>query len=77
MHGSFKSNTLEDELGGEIDQRGLLFQCIARWERTTRKPEEASNYACAIGAVAPMNRMLSLCADTRGFSGHPSHAYRR
>ena len=61
----------------EIDQRDLLFQCIARLERTARKAEEAGNYACVIGAVAQMNRMLSLGADTRGFRGHPTHAYRR
>ena len=61
----------------KVDQRDLLFQCIARLERTARKAEEAGNYACVIGAVAQMNRMLSLGADTRGFRGHPSHAYRR
>ena len=33
-----------------VDQRGLLFQCIARLERTARKAEEAGNYACVIGA---------------------------
>ena len=44
----------------EIDQRDLLFKCIARLERTARKAEEAGNYACVIGAVAQMNRMLSL-----------------
>ena len=60
-----------------VDQRDLLFQCIARLERTARKAEEAGNYACVIGAVAQMNRMLSLGADTRGFRGHPSHACRR
>ena len=60
-----------------VDQRDLLFQCIARLERTARKAEEAGNYACVIGAVAQMNRMLSLGADTRGFRGHTSHAYRR
>ena len=60
-----------------VDQRDLLFQCIARLERTARKAEEAGNWACVIGAVAQMNRMLSLGADTRGFRGHPSHAYRR
>ena len=58
-------------------QRDLLFQCIARLERTALKAEEAGNYACVIGAVAQMNRMLSLGADTRGFRGHPTHAYRR
>ena len=61
----------------EIDQRDLVFQCIARLERTVRKAEEAGNYACVIGAVAQMNRMLSLGAATRGFRGHPSHAYLR
>ena len=60
-----------------VDQRDLLFQCIARMERIARKAEEAGNYACVIGAVAQMNRMLSLGADTRGFRGHPSHACRR
>ena len=60
-----------------VDQRDLLFQCIARLERTARKAEEAGNYACVIGAVAQMKRMLSLGADTRGFRGHPTHAYRR
>ena len=57
-----------------VDQRDLLFQCIARLERTARKAEEAGNYACVIGAVAQMNRMLSLGADTRGFRGHPTHS---
>ena len=61
----------------KIDQRDLLFQSVARLERTARKAEEAGNYACVIGAVAQMNRMLSLGADTRGFRGHLSHAYRR
>ena len=60
-----------------VDQRDLLFQYIARLERTARKAEEAGNYACVIGAVAQMNRMLSLGAETRGFRGHPTHAYRR
>ena len=39
-----------------VDQRDLLFQCIARLERTARKAEEAGNFACVIGAVAQMNR---------------------
>ena len=60
-----------------VDQRDLLFQCIARLERTARKAEEAGNYACVIGAVSQRNRMLSLGADTRGFRGHTSHACRR
>ena len=61
----------------DIDQRDLLFQCVARLERTARKAEESGNWACVIGAVAQMNRMLSLGADTRGFRGHPTPAYRR
>ena len=61
-----------------VDQRDLLSQCIARLERTARKAEEeAGNYACVIFAVAQMNRMFSLGADTRGFRGRPTHAYRR
>ena len=61
-----------------VDQRDLLFQCIARLERTARKAEEAGNYACVIGAVAQMNRMLSLGADQAGFRGHrPNGYYRR
>ena len=59
-----------------VDQRDLLFQCIARLERTARKAEESGNYACVIGAVAQMNRMLSLGADTRGFRGHRTHPRR-
>ncbi|WP_006850116.1 hypothetical protein [Synechococcus sp. WH 8109] len=59
-----------------VDQRDLLFQCIARLERTARKAEEACSYACVIGAVAQMNRMLSLGADTRGFRGHRAHPSR-
>ena len=58
----------------DINQRDLLFQCIARLERTARKAEESGNDACVIGAVAQMNRMLSLGADTRGFRSQPSHA---
>ena len=61
----------------EIDQRDLLFQCVARLERTARKAEEAGNYACVIGCVAQLNKMMALGADQKGFRGHPSHAYRR
>ena len=35
-----------------VDQRDLLFHCIARLERTARKAEESGNYACVIGCVA-------------------------
>ena len=59
-----------------VDQRDLLFQCIARLERTARKAEEAGNYACVIGDVAQMNRMLSLGADQKVFRGHRAHPSR-
>ena len=48
----------------KVDQRDLLFQCIARLERTARKAEEAGNYACVIGAVQLMNRMMALGTDS-------------
>ena len=38
----------------KLDQRDLLFQCVARLERTARKAEEAGNYACVIDAVPPV-----------------------
>ncbi len=59
-----------------VDQRDLLSQCIARLERTARKAEEAGNYACVIGDVAQMNRMLSLGADQKVFRGHRAHPSR-
>ena len=61
----------------EIDQRYLLFQCVARLERTARKAEEAGNYACVIGCVAQLNKMMALGADQKGFPGHSNHQYRR
>ena len=61
----------------ELDQRDLLFQCVARLERTARKAEEAGNYACVIGCVAQLNKMMALGADQKGFRGHPTHYYRR
>ena len=61
----------------EIDQRDLLFQSVARLERTARKVEEAGQFAVVVGCVAQRNKMLSLGADQRGFRGHPTHAYRR
>ena len=60
-----------------VDQRDLLFQCIARLERTARKAEESGNYACVIGCVAQLNKMMALGADQKGFRGHPTHYYRR
>ena len=60
-----------------VDQRDLLFQCIARLERTARKAEASGNYACVIGCVAQLNKMMALGADQKGFRGHPTHYYRR
>ena len=61
----------------DIDQRDLLFQSVARLERTARKAEECGQLAVVVGCVAQLNKMLSLGADQKGFRGHPSHAYRR
>ena len=61
----------------DIDQRDLLFQSVARLERTARKAEECGQFAVVVGCVAQLNKMLSLGADQKGFRGHPSHAYRR
>ena len=61
----------------DIDHRDLLFQCVARLERTARKAEESGNYACVIGCVAQLNKMMALGADQKGFRGHPTHYYRR
>ena len=60
----------------DINQRDLLFQCLGRLERTARKAEESGNYACVIGAVAQMNRMMTLGADQKGFRGHRTHPRR-
>ena len=50
----------------DINQRDLLFQCLGRLERTARKAEESGNFACVIGAVAQMNKMMKLDADQQG-----------
>ena len=62
---------------GEIDQRDLLFQCVARLERTARKAEEAGQFAVVVGWVAQLNKMMALGADQKGFRGRASHAYQR
>ena len=36
----------------EIDQRDLLFQSVARLERTARESEEAGQFAVVVGCVA-------------------------
>ena len=66
----------------DINQRDLLFQCLGRLERTARtarKAEESGYFACVIGAVQLMNRMMALGADQAGFRGHRAngHYYRR
>ena len=63
----------------EIDQRDLLMQSVARLERTARKAEASGNFACAIGAVQLMNRMMASGADQTGSRGHRhnGHYYRR
>ena len=61
----------------EIDQRDLLFQSVARLERTSRKAEESGQFAVVVGCVAQLNKMMALGADQKGFRGHPTHYYRR
>ena len=61
----------------ELDQRDLLFQSVARLERTARKAEEAGQFAVVVGCVAQLNKMMALGADQKGFRGHPMHYYRR
>ena len=61
----------------KLDQRDLLFQCIARLERTARKAEESGQFAVVVGCVSQLNKMMALGADQKGFRGHPTHYYRR
>ena len=51
----------------EIDQRDLLFQSVARLERTARKAEESGQFAVVVGCVAQLNKMMALGADQKGF----------
>ena len=60
-----------------VDQRDLLFQSVARLERTARKAEEAGQFAVVVGCVAQLNKMMALGADQKGFRGHPTHHCRR
>ncbi len=60
-----------------VDQRDLLFQCVARLERTARKAEESGQFGVVVGCVAQLNKMMALGADQKGFRGHPTHYYRR
>ena len=61
----------------DIDQRDLLFQQVARLERTARKAEESGQFAVVVGCVAQLNKMMALGADQKGFRGHPTHYFRR
>ena len=61
----------------DIDQRDLLFQSVARLERTARKAEEAGQFAVVVGCVAQLNKMMALGADQKGFRGHSSRYCRR
>ena len=61
----------------KLDQRDLLFQSVARLERTARKAEESGQFAVVVGCVAQLNKMMALGADQKGFRGHPTHYYRR
>ena len=60
----------------DIDQRNLLFQSVARLERTARKAEEAGQLAVVVGCVAQLNKMMALGADQKGFRGHRTHPSR-
>ena len=61
----------------DIDQRDLLFQQVARLERTARKAEESGQFAVVVCCVAQLNKMMALGADQKGFRSHSSHHYRR
>ena len=61
----------------KLDQRDLLFQSVARLERTARKAEESGQYAVVVGCVAQLNKMMALGADQKGFRGYPTHYHRR
>ena len=60
----------------DIDQRDLLFQSVARLERTARKAEEDGQFAVVVGCVAQLNKMMALGADQKGFRGHRTHPSR-
>ena len=60
----------------KLDQRDLLFQSVARLERTARKAEEAGQFAVVVGCVAQLNKMMALGADQKGFRGHRTYPRR-
>ena len=57
---------MEIAFGAEVDQRDLLFQSVARLERTARKAE-GGQFAVVVGYVAQLNKMMALGADQKGF----------
>ena len=61
----------------KLNQRDLLFQCIARLERTARKAEESGQFAVVVGCVAQLNKLMALGADQRAVSHHPGQHNRR
>ena len=61
----------------KLDQRDLLFQCIARLERTARKAEESGQFAVVVGCVSQLNKLMALGADQRGTRHHHGHHFRR
>ena len=61
----------------EIDQRDLLLQQVGRLQRIARKAENVGQFSAAVGAITALNRMMALGASQKGFSGRPSHHYRR
>ena len=63
----------------DIEQRDLLFQSVARLERTALKEEESGQFEVVVGCVAQLNKMMALGADQKGFQGHRhnGHYYRR
>ena len=61
----------------DINQRDLLFQCLGRLESTARKAEPDGNYACVIGAVAQMNRMMALGVYQKGFCDSQLQIWKR
>ena len=61
----------------KLDQRDLLFQSVARLERTARKAEESGQFAVVVGCVAQLNKMMALGADQKGFRVHSTRCSRR
>ena len=61
----------------DISQRDLLLQCLGRLEPTARKAEESGNYSCVIGAVAQIDKIMTLGADQRRFRGSRLQTWKR